>query len=188
MENAYSVKKISIKDMVLAGMFAAFLAIMSQISLPMPTGVPITIQVFAVALVGVVLGWKLGVVSVVIYILLGAVGLPVFAGFKGGLGAITGVTGGYIIAWPAFVFLSGLRTKFESKALNLAANLGLSLLGLIIIETVGGLQWALLSGTEIKAIAVYSMTAFVPKDAILTVLAVIVGRQARKRISILYNE
>lgn len=77
--------RISVKSMVMVGMFAAFLAVMSQISLPMPTGVPITIQVFAVALVGVVLGWKLGLAAVVVYILIGAVGAPVFANFQGGI-------------------------------------------------------------------------------------------------------
>ena len=63
MENEFS-NRISVKNIVLAGMFAAFLAVMSQVSLPMPTGVPITVQVFAVALVGVILGWKRGVLAV----------------------------------------------------------------------------------------------------------------------------
>ena len=55
----------------------------------MPTGVPITVQVFAVALVGVILGWKRGVLAVLVYILIGAVGVPVFANFKGGLSVLT---------------------------------------------------------------------------------------------------
>ena len=66
MENEFS-NRISVKNIVLAGMFAAFLAVMSQVSLPMPTGVPITVQVFAVALVGVILGWKRGVLAVLVY-------------------------------------------------------------------------------------------------------------------------
>ena len=79
MENEFS-NRISVKNIVLAGMFAAFLAVMSQVSLPMPTGVPITVQVFAVALVGVILGWKRGVLAVLVYILIGAVGVPVGTG------------------------------------------------------------------------------------------------------------
>lgn len=104
MENEFS-NRISVKNIVLAGMFAAFLAVMSQVSLPMPTGVPITVQVFAVALVGVILGWKRGVLAVLVYILIGAVGVPVFANFKGGLSVLTGLTGGYIIAWPVMTIL-----------------------------------------------------------------------------------
>ena len=82
--------RMSTRDIVLIGMFAALLAAFSQISLPMPTGVPITIQAFGVALVGVVLGWKRALFSTIVYILLGAVRLPVFANFQGGLRVITG--------------------------------------------------------------------------------------------------
>ena len=67
------------REMVLAGMFAAVLAVISQLSIPTPAGVPVTIQVFGVALVGAVLGWKLGLCSVLVYILIGAAGLPVVA-------------------------------------------------------------------------------------------------------------
>ena len=89
--------RMSTRDIVLIGMFAALLAAFSQISLPMPTGVPITIQAFGVALVGVVLGWKRALFSTIVYILLGAVGLPVFANFQGGLRVITGLTGGIFL-------------------------------------------------------------------------------------------
>ena len=65
---------------VLTGMFAAVLAALSQIQIPMPSGVPVTLQTFAVALTGYVLGWQYGLASTAIYILLGAIGLPVFAG------------------------------------------------------------------------------------------------------------
>ena len=72
-------RKFTTREMVLVGMFAAVLAVISQISLPMPTGVPITIQVFGVALVGAVLGSRLGTTATLVYVLLGAIGLPIFA-------------------------------------------------------------------------------------------------------------
>ena len=175
MENEFS-NRISVKNIVLAGMFAAFLAVMSQVSLPMPTGVPITVQVFAVALVGVILGWKRGVLAVLVYILIGAVGVPVFANFKGGLSVLTGLTGGYIIAWPVMT----IQPKTQNAKLNMTVNIILSLVGLAVCEGVGALQWALLSGNDLRGIIIYSLTAFVPKDIVLTVLAVIIGRQVRK--------
>ena len=89
-------RKFTTREMVLVGMFAAVLAVISQISLPMPTGVPITIQVFGVALVGAVLGSRLGTTATLVYVLLGAIGLPIFANFSGGISSIVGVTGGYI--------------------------------------------------------------------------------------------
>lgn len=77
-------RRFTTKEMVLVGMFAAVLAVISQISLPMPTGVPITIQVFGVALVGASLGSRLGTTATLVYVLLGAIGLPIFANFSGG--------------------------------------------------------------------------------------------------------
>ena len=70
--SASPAKRISTRDLALAGMIAAILTIISQISIPMPTGVPITIQVFGIALVSVVFGWRLGLLGTLSYILLGA--------------------------------------------------------------------------------------------------------------------
>lgn len=172
------------KDMVLIGMFAAVLAVISQISLPMPSGVPITIQVFGVALVGVVLGWKRGFAATVVYILLGAVGLPIFANFKGGMAVILGYGGGYIMAWPVMALLAGIRPDTKNKTMNLAIMIGLSVIGLLIVESVGGYRWAVLAGDRTFAsIMAYSFVAFIPKDTILTVLAVLIGNQMRKTLS-----
>jgi biotin transport system substrate-specific component len=89
-----SSQRISTQNLVLVGMFAAVMAVISQISLPMPTGVPITIQVFGIALIGTVLGWKLGGLATIVYILLGAIGLPVFSSFRGGVQVLAGMAGG----------------------------------------------------------------------------------------------
>ena len=82
------------QELARAALFAALIAICSWISIP--TAVPFTLQTFAVFLALGVLGGKLGTLSVAVYLLLGAVGLPVFAGFQGGLGALLGATGGYL--------------------------------------------------------------------------------------------
>ena len=80
-----------------AALAAALMALCSWISLP--TAVPFTLQTFAVFLALGVLGGKLGALAVGVYLLLGAVGLPVFAGFSGGLGALLGATGGYLLGF-----------------------------------------------------------------------------------------
>ena len=169
------------KDLVLVGMFAAVLAVVSQISIPMPSGVPVTIQVFGIALVGAVLGWKRGLLAVVVYILIGAAGVPVFANFRGGLQVLTGMTGGYILAWPVMAVLCGICPRLENKALGLAVRMVLAVMGLMVVETVGGLQWSLLAGDRsLGAIMAYSFVAFIPKDLVLTVVAVVFGDQVRK--------
>ena len=169
------------REMVLAGMFAAVLAVISQLSIPTPAGVPVTIQVFGVALVGAVLGWKLGLCSVLVYILIGAVGLPVFANFGGGIRSLLWGTGGYIWAWPVMAVLCGIRPGMKNKIWDLAVRIFLSLIGLAVVEFIGGLQWAALSGDMTAgAVFAYSMVAFVPKDIVITILGVIVSGPVKR--------
>lgn len=175
--------KFTTREIVFVGMFAAVLAVISQISLPMPTGVPITIQVFGVALVGAVLGAKLGTMATVVYVLLGAVGLPIFANFHGGISALAGITGGYIWAWPFMTFLCGIHPKVQNKTANWAIRIVLALLGLAIVEVIGGIQWHFVGGSmSLSAIAIYSLIAFVSKDIVITILALFIAVPVRRAI------
>ena len=169
------------REMVLAGMFAAVLAVISQLSIPTPAGVPVTIQVFGVALVGAVLGWKLGLCSVLVYILIGAAGLPVFANFGGGIRSLIGLTGGYIWAWPVMAVVFGIRPGHKNPISDLGVRVFVSLIGLVAVELIGGLQWAALSGDMTTgAVFAYSMVAFVPKDIVITILGVIVSEPVKQ--------
>lgn len=85
------------RELVLTAMFAVLIAVCSWISVP--TEVPFTLQTFAIFLTLLVIGGKNGFFATLVYILLGAVGVPVFAGFTGGIGIITGTTGGYIVGF-----------------------------------------------------------------------------------------
>lgn len=174
-------KHISTRDLALAGMIAAILTVISQISIPMPTGVPITIQVFGIALVSVVFGWRLGLLGTLAYIFLGAAGLPIFANFRGGLSVLVDFTGGYIWSWPLMAVLCGLRFKTGNRQIDTALSYLLPLIGLAVNEAAGGLQWAFLAGDmSVGGVLIYSMTAFVPKDIVLTILAVILGARMRR--------
>ena len=98
--------------LVLCGIFAALMAICSFITIPLGfTPVPINLATLGVFLTGGILGKKYGSISLIVYILLGAVGVPVFAGFKGGLGVLAGPTGGYIIGYLAAAFSTGLLVE-----------------------------------------------------------------------------
>lgn len=174
----------STRDLTLIGMFAACMAIISQLSIPMPTGVPLTLQMFGVALTGAVLGWRSGFLALLVYILIGACGAPVFSNFRGGAAILSGVTGGYLCAYPVMAMLCGVSVKTSSKNLNRILFLLLPLLGLAFAETYGGLQWALLSGEKsFPAIMAYSLVAFIPKDTILTIAAIFIGKQLKQRLS-----
>ena len=103
-----------LRDMVLISLFSALIAVCSLITIP--TTVPFTLQTLAVFLAGSILGLKRGTASVLVYILLGAVGLPVFSQFKSGFSAIIGPTGGYLIGFIATVVIVGFfHDRFGSK-------------------------------------------------------------------------
>ena len=174
--------RFTTRELVLGGMFAALMAVISQLSIPMPNGVPITIQVFGIALIGVTLGWRLGCLSSVIYLLIGAVGLPVFANFGGGISRLVSLTGGYLWSYPLMAALCGIHPNTGNKKKDTALILLSSLAGLLLVETIGGLQWAALSGgsMSVSAVFAYAAVAFIPKDMILTVLAVFTGLSMRK--------
>lgn len=171
--------RLAVKDIILIGMFAACMVIISQISVPMPTGVPITIQVFGIALIGSALGWKRGLYAVCTYILLGAAGLPVFSNFHGGISVLVSFTGGYIWAWPLMAVLCGIPVAPR----QFIKSSFLALLGLALVEIIGAAQWSLLAGDKtFPVIMIYALTAFIPKDIILTLLGIWAGKEVRKRL------
>lgn len=88
---------MSVRNLSRVALFAALMAICSWVSIPTP--VPFTLQTFAVFLAPGLLGGKMGTIAVGTYLLLGAVGLPVFAGFSGGIGTLLGATGGYLLGF-----------------------------------------------------------------------------------------
>ena len=90
----------SIQDICSVAIMAALTAVMAQISIPMPMGVPMTMQTFAVTLAGVILGSKRGAVSMVVYLLIGSVGVPVFSNMGGGVQYLIGPTGGFLLSFP----------------------------------------------------------------------------------------
>lgn len=102
---------LSTKDLVYAALFVALTAAMASISIPLPGGIPLTLQPFAVNFAGFILGPKLGALSMVVYVILGALGVPVFAGGAGGFNTVLGPTGGFIWSFPLMAYVSGIWAK-----------------------------------------------------------------------------
>ena len=150
--------KIKTIDLVQVALFSAIIAVMSQISIPTPFGVPISLQTFAVALCGYFLGAKKGTAALLVWIAVGAVGVPVFAGFKGGFAALLGVTGGFIYGFIPLVLLCGLELK--SKALRIA----LGAVGILACHLCGVLQYALLMGIDFLQSFLTVSVPFLIKD------------------------
>ena len=98
---------LNVAMMTRVALMAAVTAVAAQITVPIEP-VPFTFQVLAVILSGLLLGPRYGALAQAIYVLVGAVGVPVFAGFKGGLGIVFGDTGGYLLAYPFAAAVAGL--------------------------------------------------------------------------------
>lgn len=113
LETKKATQKLSTTDIAFIAMFAAILAVCSWISIP--ATVPFTLQVFGVFLAVGVLGGKRGTLVIVAYILMGMVGIPVFAGFSGGIGILFGSTGGYIIGYLFSALLMWLMEHLLGK-------------------------------------------------------------------------
>lgn len=100
--------------LVYCALFAALTGILSLISIPTQP-VPVNLAMFAVLLAGGMLGKKYGTLSIVVYILLGIVGIPVFAGFRAGVAVIAGPTGGYVLGYTVTAFVTGMVCEKTRK-------------------------------------------------------------------------
>ena len=103
-------RTFSAKTLALCALFTALVAVCSQITIPLPL-IPINLALFAVYLAGALLGPWRGALSLLVYLLLAAVGVPVMAGFRGGLGNLVGNTGGYVVGYIFAAFLTGLLVQ-----------------------------------------------------------------------------
>ena len=142
-----------LRKMVFASLFAAMTAVGAYIKIPIPIGpVPITLQVLFVLLAGIMLKSKWGSISMLIYLLLGIVGLPVFAGGASGLGVLFGPTGGYLIGFVAAAFVIGFLADQVGTS-NILRNAVFMTIGVGIIYLFGVTQLAIVANlTPMQAI------------------------------------
>lgn len=156
-----------IQKLVVTGVFTAVLAVLSQLSIPMPTGVPVTLQTFAVALCAFALGPKLGTISVFLYLVMGAVGIPIFSGFSGGFGILLGMTGGFLWGFLLMALLCGIGVQLNRRLW--AIVLGLS--GLALCHICGTFQFMLVTGSPVLQSFLTASAPYLIKDVISVVLA-----------------
>ena len=177
--------KMKTLDMAYIGLFAVVIAICSWISIP--TVVPFTLQTFAVFLAVAVLGGKRGTLSVIVYVLLGAVGLPVFSGFKGGIGVLLNTTGGYIIG---FIFSVLLMWVFEKALGRKAWALILSMiLALALCYAFGTIWFMIIYANNVGAVGLsavlgWCVIPFIIPDLIKIALAFILSRRISRSVTL----
>ena len=171
--------------MTRVALMAAVTAVAAQISVPL-FAVPFTLQVFAVILSGFLLGPRYGALSQAIYVLVGAVGVPVFAHFSGGLAVILGPTGGYLVSYPIAAAVAGLaaraaRDATRRRALSYSFLWGCA--GLAVIYAFGATWLSVVSDLPLTVALAQGVLIFVPFDLIKVVLAALVAVAAAPAIA-----
>ena len=170
-------EQTSVRPMIYASMFAAMTAIGAFIRVPIPVSpVPITLQVFFVLLAGLLLGSKWAGMSMIVYVMLGIIGFPVFSGGLSGIGVILGPTGGYLIGFIPGAFVTGLVN--ETFGRSTLAAIGAMIAGLATIYLLGVAQLSVVAGLSIPQSVVIGVLPFLIGDSIKLVAALIVSRLA----------
>jgi biotin transport system substrate-specific component len=173
---------MKLKDMMYVAMFAAVVAALGLIPpIPVPfIPVPITAQTFGVMLAGAVLGAKRGGLSLLIFVLLVAVGAPIMSGGRGGLGVLFGLSGGYILSWPIAAFVIGYLVEKFWDRLNFANLLVFNFIGGIIIVYLAGISfYSFVSNTSWLAAAIGNL-AFIPGDLLKAIVAGSIALRIKK--------
>lgn len=169
------------KDLARIALFAALIVVLGMVTIPLPGGVPITAQTLGVMLAGIVLGPRRGPLTVLLVLVLAAVGLPVLAGGRGGLGVFVGPTAGYLFGWIAGAFVIGLIVHSARSArlswwrVALASVVG----GILVVYLFGIPVQALVLGLDLVPTAVSSVV-FLPGDLLKAAAATVLALALQK--------
>jgi len=168
---------------IMCALFAALTAVCSQIMIPLPfTPVPINLALLAVWICGGLLGAKKAAISMLVYILLGAVGVPVFVGFNAGLGALAGPTGGYIIGYLPSAVVMGLvvaNTVHKNYFITIVRGLP----AMAVCYACGTAWFMITTGTGLIESLILCVIPFIPGDVLKVVAASVVCKALRKPLS-----
>lgn len=175
-----AISRIDARDLARIAIFAALIIVLGTVSVPLPGGVPVTGQTLGVMLAGIVLGPRRGVLAILVVLALAAIGLPVLAGGRGGLGVFLGPTAGYLLGWIAGVIVIGLIIGSGSERITwwrvgVAALVG----GIPVIYLFGIPVQVAVTGVDLGATALSSLV-FVPGDLVKVVLATLLALTLRR--------
>ena len=172
-----------VRNMVFTALFAALICVAAPFSIYVGP-IPISLATFAIYLTGAILGGKRGMVATIVYIMLGAVGLPVFSGFRGGFGVLFGMTGGYIIGYIPLVLITGIFAEMNSKKINRAV---VTVIGMILataaLYTFGTIWYMIVSGNDLVTSLKTCVLMFIPGDAIKIACATALSVPLRAKLN-----
>lgn len=167
-------QKIKTKQMVLIALMTAVTCVLGPLSIPLPfSPVPISLTNFAIFLAIFVLGMKNGTISFIIYLLLGAVGVPVFSSFRGGLQVLAGPTGGYLIGFIFLALIMGFALDhFDRKLVPTIIGM---IIGMAVCYAFGTVWLAKLLSLSFKEGLMMGVIPYLAGDVAKIIIAAIVG-------------
>lgn len=170
----------NVRPLVYVAFCAAIIAVLAQVMIPLPL-VPITGQTLAIGLVVTLLGKKYGTQAVFLYILLGAIGLPVFTAFSGGLGVLVGPTGGYIVGFIPTAFAIGLY--LEKFGYTYRHAIVANVIGMCITLLFGAIWLKIFANLTWTAALVSGILPFLVAGVLKAVLAAAIGLTLKRRLA-----
>lgn len=169
------------KKLTTCALMAALMAVCSQIAIPLPGGVPLTLSLVGVYLTGIFLepGWALA--SQCVYLALGLCGLPVYAGFASGAGVLFGLTGGFLFIFPVMAWVTSLSCRRFRGIIPLALGL---LLSLFLCYGAGSVWYMALGKVGLRETLVSCVLPFVPLDVCKAVFALVLAQRMKKPLAL----
>ena len=168
--------------LTLSALLCALCAVLSQIQIPLPP-VPLSLSLLGVYLCGALLGRRWGSASVGCYVVLGAVGVPVYAGFAGGVSVLLGPTGGFLIGYILCAWIIGIITqRFGFSRKNLMLSMAA---GTLICYVLGTAWFSLVSGTDLTGSLSACVLPFIPGDMLKILLAASLCLRVQKPLRVM---
>ena len=174
------------KELCIVGLAASLICVIAPLSIPLPLGVPMTLQTFIITLAAIILGAKRSSMATLIYVILGAFGLPVFSNFAGGWQSITGPTGGFILSFPMMAYVIGrVSDTYAKRKWNLFIGITI---GTIINFICGLCMFCTVTKSSLTVGFVTCVLPFIPLAILKAILAFVIGIQIKRRLnSLLYT-
>ena len=190
-KNQPSRAKLTTLAMVQIALCTALICVAAQIAIPLPIGVPFTLQVLMVMLTALILKPLYSVISLLLYVLLGVIGLPVFTGAKSGIGTILSPTGGFIIGFVLAAFLVSLLKNVLAKKLGGKLTVARYILvtvivGIPVMYIPGIALYMAYTGADLLSAVVTLTSVFILLDIAKCVLASIIAVPLNKALAKLY--
>lgn len=167
-ENQVSKQRFTTQNLVIMAMFAAILCVSAYLSIPLPNGSHITMLNFVVTLIALVFPASQSFCIILVWLLLGSVGVPVFIGGNAGIGYIFGNFGGYALS---FLVIAILVPLLAGKKYNRIRSTIVAIFSVILVDLLGMFQWMLLGHLSIKEAFVAGFLSFIVLDLVKAVIA-----------------